>query len=210
MKEADRNRDQVAGATPDKEGPGNSDSSLGKARLRAARLALPALFAALISAAAFMALPLPGSPVPLVLQNLMAVLSGLLLGPLRGAAAVLLFLALGALGFPVFSAGHGGLAWLVGPTGGYLGGYLVAALLAGLLARSRRLSLTILGTVGGFAAILLLGAIRLKFYKGIEWPAALTLGVLPFLVGDGIKAAVAIFLSSRLGSFIDEVSGRGG
>lgn len=169
------------------------------------RFVLPALFAALIAAAAFIAIPVPGSPVPLVLQNLMAVLAGLILGPLGGGLSVLLFLLLGALGFPVFSGGHGGLVWLAGPTGGYLAGYLVAAVVAGLIARDRSLLSSALAAMVGFALILGLGVLRLKALKGSEWAVALAGGLIPFLPGDVIKAVVAALLGWRLGPFVDRL-----
>lgn len=149
------------------------------------------------------------SPIPLILQNLIVVLSGLLLGPLKGTATVLLFLLLGVFGFPVFSGGHGGLAWFAGPTGGYLAGYLLAAPLAGLFASKRRLGYTIIGSVLAFLLILLAGALRLKLLKNIDWSKALLLGVLPFLPGDLIKAGLAAMLSWRLGPFVDSISGKG-
>lgn len=177
-------------------------------RAKASRLALPALFAALCAAGAFIALPLPGNPVPLVAQNLLVVLSGLLLGPLSGGAAVALFLALGALGFPVFSGGRGGIALFAGPTGGYLAGYLVGAVLAGLIGRRRGLSSSILGSAAGFLAILACGALRLKFLKEVGWAKAAALGILPFLLGDGLKCALAALLSYKLGPFADSLLGR--
>ena len=179
-------------------------------RSRLFKIVLPALFAAVIAAGAFMAVPLPGSPVPLVLQNLLVVLAGLLLGPIGGGASVLLFLALGALGFPVFSGGHGGIAWFAGPTGGYLVGYAVAAFLAGLIARNRSPLLTFAASFAGFLSILLIGALRLKFYKSMGWGAAFGAGVLPFLIGDSIKAVVAALLSIRLGPLVDRMRQRGG
>ena len=177
-------------------------------RTRAARLALPALFAALIAAAAFMTFPLPGSPVPVVVQNLMAVLAGLLLGPGQGTAAVLLFLGLGALGFPVFSGGHGGLAWFAGPTGGYLIGYVFAALAAGFFSRKRSFLMAALGSLSGFLLVLAFGVVRLKLLKNVEWPKAFALGVLPFLPGDGVKTVFAALLGWRLGPFVDSVTGK--
>jgi biotin transport system substrate-specific component len=86
-----------------------------------------------MTAGAYIAVPLPVSPVPVVLQNLFVLLAGLLL-PLRWAvASVALYLALGAIGLPVFSAARGGLAHFVGPTGGYLVGFLPAAAVCALL-----------------------------------------------------------------------------
>ena len=169
------------------------------------RLVLPALFAALISAGAIISSPLPGSPVPIVLQNFMVVLAGLLLGPVGGGLSVLLFLLLGALGFPVFSGGHGGLAWLAGPTGGYLAGYLVAAVVSGLCSRFRSPAMTALGSALGFLLILAIGVFRLKALRGSEWSVALAGGLLPFLPGDAFKAVVAAILGWRLGPFMDRI-----
>lgn len=179
----------------------------------ASRIALPALFAALCAAGAFISLPLPGNPVPLVAQNLLVVLSGLVLGPLSGGAAVALFLLLGVLGFPVFSGGRGGIALLAGPTGGYLAGYLAGAILAGLLGRGligrrRGLGSSILGSAAGFLAILACGALRLKFLNNVSWAKAAVLGILPFLPGDGLKCALAALLAYKLGPFTDRLLGR--
>ncbi|HRS64626.1 MAG TPA: biotin transporter BioY, partial [Spirochaetia bacterium] len=94
-----------------------------------------ALWAALIATGTFIVIPVPGSPVPIVLQNMLAVMAGMILGPIAGGASVLLFLVAGALGLPVFSGARGGLAILAGPTGGYLFGYLGGAILAGLIVK---------------------------------------------------------------------------
>nr|WP_255947031.1 biotin transporter BioY [Brucepastera parasyntrophica] len=74
-----------------------------------------AVFAALICAGSVIAIPL--GPIPIVLQNAFAILSGLLLGPLQGAGAVGLFLIAGFLGLPVFSGGKSGIVAITGPTG---------------------------------------------------------------------------------------------
>lgn len=177
-------------------------------RPRAVRAALACLFAALCSAGAFIALPLPGSPVPIVVQNLFVVLAGLLLGPWWGSAAVLLFLGLGAIGFPVFSGGRGGIAIFAGPTGGYLIGYLAAALAAGLVGRKRRLWRSALGSALGFILILALGTLRLKLLKNVDWPKALAAGLLPFLPGDAIKAILAALVGAKLGPFADSLGGK--
>jgi len=175
---------------------------------RTIRAALACLFAALCVAGAFITLPIPGSPVPIVAQNLFVVLAGLLLGPFWGGAAVLIFLGLGAVGFPVFSGGRGGLAHFAGPTGGYLAGYLVAAVVAGFFSRKREIWRAAIGAVLGFALILALGVLRLKLLKNVDWGKALAAGVLPFLPGDGIKAVLAAMLGARLGPFVDSLSRR--
>lgn len=173
-----------------------------------ARLGLPCLFAALIAAGAFIAIPLPGNPVPIVIQNLFVVLSGLLLGPLAGGAAVVLFLCLGIVGFPVFSGGHGGLAVLAGPTGGYLVGYLLAAIVAGLLAGKRKPGSTVIASILAFLLILASGCVGLRLLRNVGWTKAFAVGALPFLIGDGIKCILAVLLSLRLGPFVDSIRGR--
>jgi biotin transport system substrate-specific component len=113
-------------------------------------------------------LPLPFTPVPLTLQNFGVLVVGLLLGSKRGFAALSLYLAEGAVGLPVFSiAGVGGIAQLLGPTGGYLMMYPFVAFLAGLiLERGARTFLR--------AAIASTIAEILLFAGGIGWLAAWT------------------------------------
>ncbi len=96
------------------------------------KLTLSALFAALICAGCFIQIPLPGG-VPIVIQDMMAMLSGLLLGPVFGGLAVLLFLLLGAIGIPVFTGKAGLHVLLAGPTSGFLWGYFFAAVIGGTI-----------------------------------------------------------------------------
>src|SRR5258707_8553204 len=85
----------------------------------------------LVAIAAQVAIPVPFSPVPLTLQPLAVVLVGVTLGSTRGAAALALYLLEGVSGLPVFTQGHGGALWLLGPTAGYLYAYPAAAWIAG-------------------------------------------------------------------------------
>src|SRR5574344_596437 len=88
-----------------------------------------ALFAALIAAGVFIQIPLPGG-VPITVQDMMALLSGLMLGPIYGTLAVAVFLLLGIIGLPVFTGKAGIQVLIAGPTGGFLWGYLFAAFAA--------------------------------------------------------------------------------
>ena len=107
---------------------------MNKSNVFGKKTVMTALFAALISAGCFIQMPLPGG-VPLTIQDMMALLSGMLLGPVYGTAAVLIFLALGSFGLPVFT-GKGGIQIILhGFTGGFLVGYLAGALTAGLIIR---------------------------------------------------------------------------
>ena len=98
------------------------------------RTVLIALGAASTAVGAFIAIPLPFSPVPIVLQNFFILLIALVLGPRMGTASVALYLLVGALGLPVFAGGKGGFAHFFGPTGGYLAGFLLSAWITGVLA----------------------------------------------------------------------------
>ncbi len=104
----------------------NKSNSIGK------RAILVALFAAFVCAGCFIQIPLAGG-VPIVIQDMMAMLSGLILGPLYGTLSVFIFLVLGSFGLPVFSGKGGFDKILNGPTGGFLIGYMIAALAGGLI-----------------------------------------------------------------------------
>ena len=110
---------------------------------------LASLFVALC---ARVTLPLPGTPVPLTLQNFGVLVVGLTLGPRRGFAALLVYLMEGAMGMPVFNpAGPGGFLQLLGPTGGFLMAYPFVAALAGWVVLSQKLTLP---QVLGVAAVI--------------------------------------------------------
>jgi len=145
---------------------------------------------------------LPIGPVPIVLQNLFAVLSGLILGPLLGSAAVGLFLLSGIIGLPVFAGGAGGIARFAGPTGGFLIGYLLAALTSGLIAGrgSTKIPLLriILAVIAGFLVIYIPGIVWLKISRNLNWIKALMAGFIPFIAGDILKGIAAVIAAPRL------------
>jgi biotin transport system substrate-specific component len=168
------------------------------------RIALTALFAALTAAGAFIAFPV--GPVPIVLQNLFALLSGLVLGPLMGGAAVGLYLLAGILNLPVFAGGGGGIVRFAGPTGGYLIGYLLAAFTAGLIAgrpkanaSAKAFQIRIVAAVAaGFLVIYVPGLIWLKARVNLDWPKTLLTGFIPFVIGDILKGIAAVLIAPRL------------
>ena len=149
-------------------------------------------FTALMAAGAYLVIPL--GVIPVVLQNLFVMLAGLLLGPRWGAASVGLYLFLGLVGLPVFAGGGAGIGHILGPTGGYLLGYIPAVVLIGAVSRLGR------STPFGDAAALFVG-VAVVYACGVPWLMAVTgldlreaavAGILPFLPGDGLKAAVAL------------------
>lgn len=153
--------------------------------------------ALLTALGARVSIPLPGTPVPFTFQVVAVLLAGWLLGPRLGAASQLSYLAAGAAGLPVFAAG-GGLAYLLGPTGGYLLAYPAAAWLVGVAAREDAgLARQVAGLAGGLALIHLGGAGWLAVVAGHE--TALAAGVLPFLGVDAVKALLVLLLGRRIG-----------
>ena len=152
-------------------------------------------FSLLIGLSAQIAIPLPFTPVPLTFQTLAVLACGALLGRTRGVSAVLLYVAEGSAGLPVFSGGRAGVVHLLGPTGGYLIGFLAAAYLAGLLAEKgwdRKISTAFAALMIADAAIYLPGLLWLGGYTGFS--RVLILGVLPFVAADVVKAAAAASL----------------
>ncbi|MDR0584270.1 MAG: biotin transporter BioY [Treponema sp.] len=167
-------------------------------------LTVIALFAALIAAGTFISIPLPLSPVPIVLQNFFALLAGLVLGPAMGAAAVALYLIAGIIGAPVFAGATGGIVRIIGPTGGFLIGYLLAGLSAGLIAgfpgQEKKVPLwrIITAAFTGLLLVYLPGLVWLKISTGGTWAAALAGGFIPFIPGDLAKGVVAVVIAPRL------------
>jgi biotin transport system substrate-specific component len=147
--------------------------------------------AALTGLCAQVAIPLPFTPVPITLQTFAVLLSGAALGPLRGGAAMLLYLVAGSLGVAWFANGESGFG---GPTFGYIIGFVVAASVVGALA-SRGADRTVSGTL----AIMVLGNLIIYAF-GVPWLVASTgmplfvaleKGLWPFVIGDALKIALA-------------------
>jgi biotin transport system substrate-specific component len=154
------------------------------------------LTAGALALSAQFALPVPGTPVPFTLTPFVVVLAGLLLGPADAAAAMVVYLAAGAAGLPVFAPmGAPGLARLLGPTGGYLLAYPVAAAVAGWLGARRPAFLArAVAAVAGIAVIYVGGLAQLAVLSGSVATAAL-LCALPFAAADVVKAFLAAAVS---------------
>jgi biotin transport system substrate-specific component len=167
----------------------------------ARRVIAVAAFALATALAAYVRVPIPFTPVPITLQTLFVILSGVMLGPRLGAAAQLSYLAMGIAGLPVFAAGIGAAA-LFGPTGGYLLAFPAAAFLAGIVTgpmgtRSASVALRLLaGLTAASLLILVSGAAWLGVFTG-NMAGAFALGFVPFLVGDALKVAFAALVAWR-------------
>ncbi len=188
---------------------------------------LTALFASLIIVGAYIRFPLP--PVPITLQTLFVISASLLGGTRVGLGSVGIYLLLGAVGLPVFTAG-GGLGILLGPTGGFLFGLLPAALLAGIAGNYARKStldnkkeeheetttgrqhtrkrtyliLCILFGTLATLAIYAVGVPFLKYNRSLSWKVAFQVGMLPFIIGDTIKLIVSVQLAQMFAPRIKE------
>ncbi len=165
----------------------------GRAALRDALLIAASCL--LIALSAQVEIPIPFSPVPLTGQTFAVLLLGAALGSWRGAAAVISYVTLGALGIPVFAGGAGGALKLAGPTGGYLVGFAAGAFVVGLLTEKdwgRKLWSSAAAMVIGNVVIYAVGVTWLAAFVG--WASVLRLGVLPFIPGDLLKLALAIWL----------------
>lgn len=172
------------------------DTTLSLSRDRRVTAAGVVGFAAALAAASQVAIPIPGTTVPMTLQPLAVVLAGMWLGPLAGAASMALYLAAGAAGLPVFApVGLPGIARLFGDTGGYLLAYPVAAFVAGVIARRHRgLAWRVLAAAAGIAVIHVGGLAQLTVITG-SVTRAVALGSLPFLAMDLVKSVLAGVLS---------------
>lgn len=168
-----------------------------------------ALFAAIVCIGCFLRIPL--GPVPIVLQNALCVLTGVLLGGVLGGTPTALWLVAGLIGLPVYSGGTSGLGVWAGPTGGFLPGYLIGAIIAGFIAgrpsveQKKVNAVTVIRVVAG----LLVGMVVLyipgvfhfsrwalqagKVPEGVSaFAYTMKACVVPFIPGDLIKFAVCI------------------
>jgi biotin transport system substrate-specific component len=173
------------------------------------------LFVALL---AQVSLPLPFTPVPITGQTLGVLLVGAALGSRLGFLALLAYLVEGGLGLPFFAGGTGGLAKLLGPTGGYLLAFPLAAGLVGLLVErfgaDRSFLKTLLAMLAGNLLIYALGVPWLgAFLAGVgKYPGLaglLSMGMIPFLPGDLVKAVLAALLLPSAWRLIPPHSGGG-
>jgi biotin transport system substrate-specific component len=171
------------------------------------------MMAALLGVLSLVAVPIPVSPVPVTLQTLGVLLAGGVLGPWWGSASVVLYIALGVVGAPVFAGGEAGIGVLVGPKGGYLLGFVLAALVMGIASAGslRRASsgrsrpvLLVGGAIFASAAVYAGGVPWLGWVTGMGIGKAAFVGALPYLLGDVLKAAAAVALLCALHPALDK------
>lgn len=168
-----------------------------------------ALFAAIICIGTFIKIPI--GPIPIVLQNALCVLTGVILGGIWGGAPSLVWMLAGLIGLPVYAGGTSGIGVWLGPTGGFLPGYVIGALVASLIAGKpsvsekkdgkARVVRVALAMVAGMVILYIPGVIHFARWavSAGKVPAeksvmAYTMGacVLPYIPGDIIKILVSV------------------
>ena len=166
----------------------------GRSHALARKLALAFAASLLLTLSAKISVPF--FPVPMTMQTFVVVGIGLAMGPVWGVTAVAMYLAQGALGLPVFAGTPEkgiGLAYMAGPTGGYLAGYLLAAFVTGKLAErgwDRTVVTAFLAALAGAVALYVPGMLWLGQVVGWDKPV-LAWGLWPFVYGDLLKTALA-------------------
>ena len=164
-------------------------------------------FVIFTSLGAFVRIPLPFTPVPITLQTLFVLLSGVFLGSNLGTVTQLSYIFLGVLGLPIFTGAGSGLSYLVGPTGGYLFGFVLASLWLGKFIKYSRDNLFATFIMLSIASLIILlsGVIWLKLIFGYSFTKLLLIGFIPFIPGDLLKALMAASLYIKLKHRLKEI-----
>ncbi len=165
----------------------------------------------LVAICAHISVPLGFTPIPITMQTFAVLLIGLLFSPGAAFACLALYLIEGAMGLPVFSPhGPGGMAQLLGLTGGYLLSYPFAAALASWLYRRGQRGFWAALAGAGLSSLVILacGSVWLGFYSHMRPGLVLAQSVAPFLPGDVVKVLAAALCVRMLGSFGDDSRNR--
>mgnify|MGYP000867775459 CR=1 FL=1 len=185
----------------------NTVNSTTTKKLSTRKLVLIALMTAITCIFAPMAIPIPVSPVPISLTNLVIMISIYVLGFRDATISYIVYLLLGLVGLPVFSGFTGGLEKLAGPTGGYLIGFIFMTIIAGIGTNKfggKKLP-AVLGMVLGLAVAYIFGTAWLAYQMHISFMAGLSVGVLPYLAGDAVKIIIAMIVGPILRSRLSAI-----
>lgn len=166
------------------------------------RLVLIAMVTAITCIIAPFSIPIPVSPVPISLTNLILLISIYILGFKDATISFLIYLLLGAFGLPVFSGFTGGMGKIAGPTGGYLIGFIFMTIIAGIFVErfANRRILIVTGMVLATLVAYFFGTVWLAFQMELPFTAALSIGVIPYLPGDTAKIILAVLTGPLLRS----------
>lgn len=149
---------------------------------------------------------IPTMPVPFTLQTFFVLLSGALLGPRKGAAAQMSYLAMGATGLPVFAGFAGGFPYLLGPTGGYLIAFPFAAWVTGSLLYDAKIlrwlpryAAGLLAMIAGMVVIFAMGVTQLNYVFLNDWTTSISAGFVSLQIWDAVKIAAAAGIYAEIG-----------
>lgn len=167
-----------------------------------------AMFAAITAVLTLVSIPMPGG-VPITLQTFAVALCGYMLGAWRGTTAIAVYVAVGAVGLPVFAGMRGGFSVLVGATGGFIFGFLAFAFLCGLGSRffpkGKNAKTGVLGVIAalalGIAGLMvchLLGALQFGLVTNRNFPEAFLAASLPYIPKDVVSVVIAYILARTL------------
>mgnify|MGYP006265877249 FL=1 len=162
---------------------------------------------AFLALMAQIALPIPGSPVPVTGQTLGALLIGASYGRVLGASTFALYLGVGIAGAPIFSNQGSGWAKFVGPTGGYLVGMFLATIALSFLASKKwdkKFHTAIASMIIGQVLIFTPGLLWLQHATGKDWNWTLNAGLTPFIFGEVLKIAIAASALPILWQVVDK------
>ena len=185
-------------------------ASLKKEKMTTTQMTVTALMAAVLCIFGPMVLPIPVSPVPISLTNLVLYFMVYILGMKASLMSFCLYLLLGAVGLPVFSGFAGGLGKLAGPTGGYLLGFVFMTLAAGFMVERfpDPAVLQGIGMAAGTAVCYLFGTVWLAEQMSLTFTEALGIGVIPYLPGDAAKILLAVILGPKLRRIVRPILSR--
>lgn len=167
---------------------------MSKEQVKLRSLIITALFAAIIGVMAQLTIPLP--LVPITGQTLAIGIAATILGARYGTLSVLLYIAIGSIGVPVFAEFSAGLSVVVGPTGGFLIGFIPATFIIGLFLEKLGFTFknAIIANIIGMLITLAFGTVWLKIATDLSWVSALASGFTPFLIVGTIKAILASWI----------------
>ncbi|MDE5973732.1 MAG: biotin transporter BioY [Eubacterium sp.] len=178
-----------------------SEENAKKKKFKTVDIVYIGLFAALIAVCAWISIPMT---VSFTLQTCAVCLTAGLLGWKRGTLTVIIYILLGMIGLPVFTGFKSGIAAVTGPTGGYIVGFIFTALIVGFAADKlgKKLWMNVIFMAIGILVCYLFGTIWFMIAYKVTFASALTTCVVPFLIPDAVKIAVAAILVNRLKKFV--------
>lgn len=172
---------------------------MSKPTFNARDMAKMSLCVALICVSAYIVVPLPFTPIVLAALTCTMGFSALILSPKQIFIVLVVYILLGVVGLPVFSAGRSGLGFLLGPTGGFYPSFVLAYVIVSLIkGKENSLKRYIAAGLVGIPLTYIGGVISMMMVLDLTFDAAMTMAVCPFIPGDIIKCIIAAFLAVRV------------